>query len=396
MHPHESTEPATADFLAQLSRPWNVVVIQPTTLCNANCTYCYLPGRDRRDLMSVDVAKAIARGIADQDAPWAVRVLWHAGEPLTVGHEHFELLLAPFEELRRAGKVSHATQTNATLVDAAWCDLFARYEVGVGVSIDGPQALNLHRVDWQGREIFDRSMRGMSQLRAAGIRFNVVAVVSPQTITRASDLLEFLDGLGVDQVHVNFEERQNANDQRPLVSRDEAERFWRDALVYLRGDTNLRIRQLGTLSEFLAGETLLGGRQPVPSVTSTGDVVLAAAELIGAIAPRYGNFVVDNVLRTSLRDIVASAGTVPYVQDYARGLANCRASCSFWDYCGGLNDGGNRWAEHHDLAATETAFCRTVIQAPVAALRSVIASQPMTDATVAVATVLADLASDPG
>jgi uncharacterized protein len=394
-------QPAVRGFIAALSGAYNLVVVQPTTLCNVNCSYCYLPDRRRRATMSIEVANAIARGVAAQNAQWPVTVLWHGGEPLATGREQFELLLAPFEEMRLAGRLEHHIQTNATLIDEAWCELFARYGFGVGVSIDGPRELNVNRIDWRGAETFDRVMRGISLLKAARIRFGLLAVVSPQTITRARELLEFVDELGVRHLAINIEEHENANCERPMVSRADAEGFWRDVLYYLRGDTTLQVREIAELAYYLdrrlAGTQNAVMPQPRATVAWNGDVVVTAPELAGATAPEHGNFVVGNVLETPLDVIIRSAAGAPYVRQYAAGLANCQASCSFWDYCQGRESPASRWFELRDFAGTETGYCRNKRQAPVIALAAALRAQTgATGPTSAIESVLAELTADPG
>ena len=109
--------------------------MQPTTLCNLDCAYCYLPFRavDRR--MPVAVARGGRRvGRTAGRATGRFSVVWHGGEPLAAGRDHLAALLAPFD----AG-VEHHVQTNATLIDDAWCEFFAEHEVRVSVSVDGPR-----------------------------------------------------------------------------------------------------------------------------------------------------------------------------------------------------------------------------------------------------------------
>jgi uncharacterized protein len=79
------------------------VVVQPTTWCNLDCQYCYLPFRKLRHQMSVEVAAALAESLAlSEDSGDPIGIVWHGGEPLTVGPHKFAALLAPFEQLRRA------------------------------------------------------------------------------------------------------------------------------------------------------------------------------------------------------------------------------------------------------------------------------------------------------
>jgi uncharacterized protein len=367
----EIPDPADA-LLGELSGRYTQLITQPSTLCNVNCAYCYLPDRARRRLMPVEVSAAIAHGIADQNLPAAVTVSWHGGEPLTTGHAHFEQLLLPFEQLRRERMVRHDVRTNGTLIDDRWCELFAAYGFHVGVSIDGPRELNAQRVDWKGAEIFDRVMTGIDRLKAHGLPFSVVSVVSHETIGRAGELLAFLDALGPASVGINIEERENANQERPLVSRDQATAFWRDVIAYLRGNSGLQVREITQISRYLtrkhAGEDPRPPTEPVPTVAFDGDVVVASPEFAGATAPEHDDFVVGNILRTPLNEIVRRLPEVGYVRQFAAGLVACRASCSFWEYCGGANNAANRYYEHGSLAGTETAHCRNSRQTPVAAM----------------------------
>jgi uncharacterized protein len=121
--------------------------------------------------------------------------------------------MAPFDELRRAGRVRHSLQTNATLVNDAWCDLFRERDVAVGVSIDGPADLNVERVDWAGRPAFDRIVAGIGKLVDRQIRFSLIAVVG-EGIGRAEDLLDFLAGLGPTSIGLNIEELEGVNTSR--------------------------------------------------------------------------------------------------------------------------------------------------------------------------------------
>ena len=64
--------------------PINLVVIQPTPFCNLDCDYCYLPHRQLKKQLSLDLIEPIFKTIFT--SPFIDRyftVCWHAGEPLT-------------------------------------------------------------------------------------------------------------------------------------------------------------------------------------------------------------------------------------------------------------------------------------------------------------------------
>jgi uncharacterized protein len=378
------------------AKSYSLLIAQGSSFCNIDCRYCYLWDRGRHRLMDVTVAHAIAEGIADQDGDH-VRVAWHGGEALTTGRARFQELLEPFEDLRHRQKVSHNIQTNATLIDERWCDLFERYDVSIGVSIDGPAALNVNRRDRGGRETFDRAMRGITRLKAAGISFSVIAVVTEDTIERTDELFAFLEELGPKHVGFNIEEREGVNATRALVHESAAELFWSRVIRHLDG-SRLRVREIARVADYLhsraARREFIRARERVPTVSATGDVVVLSPELAGTPAPEYNNFVVGNLLTTPLSEILSHVDGVRYVREFAEGLAGCQASCSFWDFCKGAF-ASNRFFEHGRFTATETAMCRNSRQAPIRAVRAAIDAEAKTDRTRTFARLLDELAAPP-
>ena len=139
------------------------VIMQPTTLCNLDCRYCYLPLRAHDRRMPVEVAGAVAASVNE----WAqavprFSVVWHGGEPLAAGRDHLAALMAAFHG------VEHHIQTNATLVDDEWCAFLAGREVKVGLSIDGPADLTAQRVNRGGRAAHPQILRGVAKLFEVG------------------------------------------------------------------------------------------------------------------------------------------------------------------------------------------------------------------------------------
>ena len=85
-------------------------------------------------------------------------------------------------------------QTNGTLIDQSWCDFFkARGDVlNVGVSCDGPAFLHdAHRKSWTGRPTHDRTIRGLQLLCDNDIDFDVIAVVSPESLDCPDAFFDF-------------------------------------------------------------------------------------------------------------------------------------------------------------------------------------------------------------
>lgn len=352
------------------------VVVQPTTWCNLDCRYCYLPFRKLKHQMSPEVAEALARAVAQfENSDHPTDVVWHGGEPLAVGQRKFASLLAPFEALRRAGRVRHSVQTNATLLTDTWCELLTANDVQIGVSIDGPAVMNAERVDLRGKPAFDRILRGITRLREHGIPFSVISVVSSTGIATPEKLLEFLVALGGDSVGLNIEEIEGANTDRKPPTPVQAQEFWRRTLSWVRERPDApRIREVERLAEYL--RLVRSGRRaewdrrrldPIPTVSWKGDVVLLSPELADTTAPEYDDFAAGNLLHRPLAEILRNAHSLRYVRHFLIGLDRCEATCAFFDFCRGAQ-AANRFFENGSLTTTETNYCRVSRQALVTAL----------------------------
>ncbi|NDH64428.1 MAG: radical SAM protein, partial [Alphaproteobacteria bacterium] len=162
-----------------------MVIIQPTPFCNINCSYCYLPDRGNKHVIAQStVTKLFTELFASGWTNPEITVLWHAGEPLAAPVAFYREAFAAIERLRpKDGPwpivVKHSFQTNAMLIDDDWCELFREWNVGIGVSIDGPRELHdAHRKTRSGGGTFDKTIAGIRRLRDAGIPFHTLSVLS--------------------------------------------------------------------------------------------------------------------------------------------------------------------------------------------------------------------------
>jgi uncharacterized protein len=337
------------------------VIMQPTTLCNLDCAYCYLPFRavDRR--MPVEVAAAVATSVND----WArlvprFSVVWHGGEPLATGRAHLAALMAPFTG------VEHHIQTNATLIDDAWCGFLQDHGVRVGVSIDGPPDLTAQRVNRAGQPAYQQIMAGIAALRRHGIPFAALCVVSAPRPGLAARLYAFFLELGCYALGINVEEREGVNTRDTAYHPGSVRAFWSELTAAWRARPTIELREIEWALRY-AGAALAGTdddllprqQDPIPVIAEDGRVVLLSPELAGFTDPRYGDFASGRVPDTPLHEIVAAAAAEPagWIAEYLAGVEACRASCPYFGFCGGAH-AANRYFEHGRFDGTQTDHCR--------------------------------------
>ena len=89
-------------------------------------------------------------------------------------------------------RIENTLQTNGTLVDGEWCDLFAENNFLVGISLDGPQDIHdAFRVTKGGQPTFERVMRTIGMFRERGVEYNTLSVVNRLCEGRGAEIYRF-------------------------------------------------------------------------------------------------------------------------------------------------------------------------------------------------------------
>jgi len=168
-------------------------------ICNLDCAYCFYlskdelyPNSDSR--MSDEVLERYVRQhIGGHRAP-DVTFTWQGGEPTLMGLDFFRRAIELQKKYRRQGtRIHNALQTNATTLNAGWCQFFRENGFLVGVSLDGPrQVHDAYRVDKGGAPTFDRVMAGIALLQKHGVEFNILAAVHAASAGRGLEVYRFL------------------------------------------------------------------------------------------------------------------------------------------------------------------------------------------------------------
>ncbi len=182
------------------------LLAKPTgAICNLDCEYCFFlskeslyPGSPFR--MSDDLLESYIRQLVEAHGRSPeVTIAWQGGEPTLMGVEFFRRSVEVVQHYLKPGqRVAHTIQTNATLIDDAWAELFTEHGFLVGVSIDGPREVHdRYRVDKGGKPTFDRVMRGLSTLKEHGVDWNALTTVHAANHDRGLEVYRFLrDDLG--------------------------------------------------------------------------------------------------------------------------------------------------------------------------------------------------------
>jgi uncharacterized protein len=347
----------------------DTVVVQPTPFCNINCSYCYLPDRDVKTVMQQSTIELLFSKIfASGWTRAGLTVIWHAGEPLVVPVSFYETAFQAIEALRPDNlQLRHSIQTNGMLITREWCDLFKKWNVGVGVSIDGPKRLHdAHRVTRTGHGTFDKTIAGIRLLRQENVPFHVISVLSNGGMSAPREMLDFYLSEGIEDVCFNVEESEGSHVSELFAAggaqsgfKDFLSEFWRLA----RHSGRVRfVREVdGMLPRvFRPNESVMMNSQVEPfgmmNVDCRGNVSSFSPELLGLKNPDYDDFIVGNIHSHSLEDMLASRPMHAMSRDIKAGVEACRKGCEYFSVCGG-GAPVNKLAENGSFHSTRTSFC---------------------------------------
>lgn len=348
-----------------------LLVVQPTPFCNIDCSYCYLPHRSSKAVVSEQTlvnlfSQVFASGWVDAHLP----IVWHAGEPLVLPPKFYRDAFRAIDRLRPADvTVSHAFQTNGTLIDEEWCSFFSEEQVDVGVSIDGPRPYHdRNRRTRSGRGTFDKAIAGIRLLRQTSVPFHVISVLSSESMSVPREMFDFYVEEGIREVCFNVEESEGDHVSHSFSDpgiesayyRFLSE-FWRLSATHPgRMDFIREIEHMVTQVIRPDGTPLSNQLVEPFAVTSmdwAGNISTFSPELLGLKNDEYHDFLLGNINHDALIDLPHRVSLTRMLEDIQAGVRMCQQTCQYFSVCGG-GEPVNKLAENGTFASAETKYCR--------------------------------------
>lgn len=174
------------------------LILKVAARCNLNCSYCYVYNKGdsawkrRPPLMSDEVFEAALERIRSHcrfTRQAHLRIAFHGGEPCLIGPERIDAWCTRARQVLEDTEVCFSIQTNGTLLDDFWAEIFRKHDVKVGVSLDGPKQENdAFRVSHTGQGSYDQVARGLEILQQANVSYGILCVIplgaDPLTVHR--------------------------------------------------------------------------------------------------------------------------------------------------------------------------------------------------------------------
>jgi len=370
---------------AELHRfgPIGLVVVQSTSLCNLDCSYCYLPDRQKKRVFDLNLLPLLIQRILE--SPYAgpeFSLVWHAGEPLTLPTRWYdEATKILYQSLADHGALgldfTQHVQTNATLINDSWCDCFRRNRIVAGISVDGPEDIHdAHRRFRNGRGSHALAMKGIEALHRNDVPFHCISVLTEDAMEQPERMYRFFRDNGIYDVGFNVEEQEGIHTSSSMQGaameakyRDFLQTFWR---LSEQDGYPVVLREFEQVISLIQGHQRMTQNElnrpfSILSVDWQGNFSTFDPELLSVASDRYGTFNLGNLRDLSLEESTKTEQFQRLFSDMSQGVHSCQEGCEYFGLCGGGN-GSNKFWEHGSLAASETNACRFGTKIPVQVL----------------------------
>jgi uncharacterized protein len=352
-----------------MSSSRTLCILQPTPFCNINCDYCYLPHRSSSYKMDIDVFGKIAVELFSSKIVTApIDFLWHLGEPLAVPISFYEKAFKIISQLGEDTGIEYSItfQTNAMLINQNWIDLFKKYKINIGLSIDGPAFIHdKKRVNKKNKGTHEQVMKGVGMLQEAKIPFGVIMVVTKDSLDYPDLICDFFLENGINDIGFNIDEMDGDHLKTSFEKiEDEKFKYFIQQLLKRSVESNgkFKVREFWlNIRPFTAevNEPVNVANRPfgIFNFDCYGNYSTFCPELITAKNEEYNNFAMGNILTDKLDDILTNPIYLRVKREIEEGIEKCKNSCEYWSFCGG-GCPSNKYFENGTFVSTDTVACK--------------------------------------
>lgn len=177
----------------------NTIILKVAAPCNLNCSYCYEYNRGdeswktKPGSIAPERCELLGQRIREYCFSIGAKefgINLHGGEPMLLGPRRIGEAIDIIRAAAAPVTVRFGMQSNGTLTSPEMVEILSAKGVNVGVSLDGDEFSNRHRVDHKGRQTREATVRGARLLNDAGVLAGLQAVVDLD-----SDPVSVLDAL---------------------------------------------------------------------------------------------------------------------------------------------------------------------------------------------------------
>ena len=284
-------------------------------------------------------------------------------------------MLACFHNTPSHIKIQQSVQTNGTLINNAWIDLFQEFQVNIGISVDGPAHIHdIHRVNWKNKGSHAQVQKAITLLKERNVRFTGIAVVTHYSLDYPDEIFYYFLNNNFESFGLSVENIE-AHNSTSTFSRSELsqsdvfhkyQKFMTRMLeLWFMHKDKIRIREFSKFLKINAYTDLsnkpprLSEAEPLKiiSIDKEGYLYTFSPELVSLPKEYNANFVFGHIDEINdFDDILKSRKLIETHAQIQKGRQMCEETCGYFNRCGGGTP-ASKFFENNTFESTETYAC---------------------------------------
>lgn len=307
------------------------VMLIPTLGCPSNCSYCW-SSDEGSPLMDIEVIEEVVKWLKNfRREP--VTFTFHGGEPLLAGYDFYRKALPMLTEGLNHLKPALALQSNLWNLTDDMAELFHKYNIPIGSSIDGPQELNdLQR----GAGYFEKTMRGYEIAKAHNLRVSFISTITSYSVDHKEDIFNFFLKKGLNlKIHPALPSLRDDRPEKWAISPEQ----YGDLLIYLLDKYLENMNDITVMNiDNLCKSVFLRRGTVCTYVDCMGDTFAVGPD--GSIYPCYRfvgmpEYVMGNVRDHPTVEELAESAPARLLENYREYVDEECSQCEYIKFCRG-------------------------------------------------------------
>ncbi len=347
--------------------PISVLIKPSSSACNMSCRYCFYKDEAKNratefnGMLSLSAAEKIIAS-ASEFADGFCSFMFQGGEPTLRGLPFFKSFIEIEKKYKKDNLVfSHSIQTNGLLIDDEWAEFFSENKFLVGLSLDGPAAVNdLNRCDNEGKGTYNRVIKCAALLEKHKTEYNILSVVTGKNARNAAKIYNTFKKCGFSWLQfIPCLEPIEADGKSPFfLSADDYKSFlitvfnlWFEDLK--RG-TYISVRHIDNIMSIV-----LGGKPEICSMNGKCSIQFVV-EGDGGVYP-CDFYVLDewklgNVFTESFSEIAMSKKAAEFIKTSVEVPEECKI-CKYYMLC---RNGCRRERVFNECGVGKNRYCESI------------------------------------
>ncbi len=171
------------------------IVLKGTNGCNLACSYCSLGNKNNVSKVTKEKMYDIMRyscELCKHISEKNICFILHGGEPTIISSSTYGYTIDRIKNEYKDLNIEISLQTNGYNLSEEWIDFFERYDVSVGVSVDGSALIHdRERITINGENTFAVVKGNIDKLLEKGIRVSCLMVLTSNALNVDYSFLEY-------------------------------------------------------------------------------------------------------------------------------------------------------------------------------------------------------------